>query len=664
MYAFERLVFNMEKRYVIVAHQATVGYEKGKKVVSDIQIELESGKIMALVGPNGCGKSTILKTFTKQLELQSGKVLVLGEDFCSLTEKEIATRVSMVMTDRIHPELMTCKEVVETGRYPYTGFLGVLGDKDHQFVWESMKQTNCLDLADKPFGQISDGQRQRVMLARAMCQEPDLLILDEPTTYLDLKYQLELLEIIKHLAKEQSIAILMSLHELEYVKKVADVCICIKDGCVDCIGAPKDILTANYICRLFDLEEELYQQYSERNDLSCEEASHMMHCYKGTKKLRYGYTTGSCVAAAVYAAGKLLLGEDALSSVVLKTPKGITVHIPVEQLMKVSDKEAICSNRKDAGDDKDATDGMLLETRLCLTDEGVHITGGKGIGKITLPGLQQPVGEYAINNGPREMIQESLRMLVSEYGYTGGFLVEISAPKGEEIAKKTFNPNLGIEGGISILGSSGIVEPMSEQALLQTIHAELAVKTSGGNHTVLLTPGNYGRDFANAEWGIDLDRGIKCSNFIGETIDMGYEFQVDKILLIGHIGKLVKLGSGIMNTHSKTADGRMETLAICGMEAGVEPELIKRILECISTDQALTILRDAGVLSQVMVTLIKRVMYYLNRRAYEGLQIEVIIFSNEFGVLGESDGAKQLLQDMKGAVKKTVLANKTNIPSP
>lgn len=638
------MVYQMEKSFVLSAKDTTVGYEKEKAIVSNIHIELQAGKIMALVGPNGCGKSTILKTFTKQLELQAGKVCLLGEDFFALSEKDLATKVSMVMTERIHPELMSCLEVVETGRYPYTGFLGVLGEKDYEYVKSSMQKTNCLDLEKKPFGQISDGQRQRVMLARALCQEPDLLILDEPTTFLDLKYQLELLEMIKRLAKEQNIAVLMSLHELEYVKKIADTCLCIKDGYVDCYGAPKEVLTKDYICQLFELDEAIYQQYMSSDD---EKSFEEMLCYKGVKKLRYGYTTGSCVAAAVYAAGKLLLGEEELSVVALKTPKGITVQIPIEKLERISDKEAICSNRKDAGDDKDATDGMLLKARLSLTDKGVHITGGGGIGKVTLPGLQQPVGEYAINNGPREMIRTSLNLLMAEYGYEGGFFVEISAPDGEEIAKKTFNPNLGIEGGISILGSSGIVEPMSEQALLETIRAEISVKTNGGNDKILLTPGNYGRDFANLTWGLDLEAGIKCSNFIGETIDMCYAYQVKKILLIGHIGKLVKLGSGIMNTHSKTADGRMETMAVCCIEAGVNSELIKQIMDCISTDQALTILKKAGVLSQVMDRLVKRVMHYLNRRAYEGLQIEVIIFSNEFGVLGESAGAKQFIQEMK-----------------
>ncbi len=367
------------------------------------------------------------------------------------------------------------------------------------------------------------------------------------------------------------------------------------------------------------------------------------YIYKDNKKLRYGYTTGSCAAAASKAAAMMLLTKIRQENIFLMTPKGIGLNLKVENI-QINDEEVTCGIIKDAGDDADCTDGILVLATVRATDNNeIIITGGKGVGRVTKPGLEQPVGEAAINRVPRQMIKEAVSDVIETCSFSGGMHIEISVPKGEEIGAHTFNPRLGIEGGISILGTSGIVEPMSEQALVATIHTEMKQKAHGGVKNILVTPGNYGRDFAKKEFGIDLDMGIKCSNFIGETIDMAYEFQLEKILLIGHIGKLVKVAAGIMNTHSRWADGRMEVLCAGAVMAGAQTDLCKKILECITTDDALQLLSKNNLLEKTMQYVMKKIYENLNRRAYEGLTVEVIVFSNVFGVLGMTNKAEKLL---------------------
>lgn len=372
--------------------------------------------------------------------------------------------------------------------------------------------------------------------------------------------------------------------------------------------------------------------------------------YKGNQKLRIGYTTGSCAAAAAKAAAMMLLTGMEVTHISLMTPKGILLNLSIEEICRLEESVS-CAVRKDAGDDPDCTDGMLIFAEVTFADKGISLEGGEGVGRVTRAGLEQPVGEAAINRVPRQMIREAVQDVMETCSYEGGIRVKISVPGGEEAAKNTFNPHLGIEGGISILGTSGIVEPMSEDAILRTIHTEMKMKLHDGRNHLLVTPGNYGRDFANEEWGIDLEEGIKCSNYIGQTIDMAYEFQLEHILLIGHIGKLVKVAAGIMNTHSRSADGRMEILCAAAVMAGSDNEMCRNILDCVTTDEALFLLKKWGILKECMDYLMDRIYERVNRRAWEGLQVEVIIFSKEFGVLGQTPGAEEELAYIRGQTK-------------
>lgn len=362
--------------------------------------------------------------------------------------------------------------------------------------------------------------------------------------------------------------------------------------------------------------------------------------------MRYGFTTGSCAAAAAKAAAYMLLSGRQKNTITIETPKGIPYTADVLEITR-GEKAVQCAVRKDGGDDPDITSGALIyaevsltdHTRMQATDTRIHIDGGIGVGRVTKPGLDQPVGNAAINHVPREMIAKEVLEVCDLMDYKGNLQVIISVPEGEAIAKQTFNPRLGIVGGISILGTSGIVEPMSNQALLDTIRVELNQRRAEGFDYIAVAPGNYGLDFMKKAYGYDLDKSVKCSNFIGVTIDMAVECGFTRMLLTGHIGKLIKVAGGIMNTHSKEADCRMELLSAFAIHEGAGADVAAKILDCVATEEAVRLLREAGKQQEVMDYAMERIMFYLNKRAGGRMQIDCIMYDNMFGELAKSKEA-------------------------
>lgn len=368
---------------------------------------------------------------------------------------------------------------------------------------------------------------------------------------------------------------------------------------------------------------------------------------KNNKKMKYGYTTGSCAAAAAKGAASMLLGQRKLSQVDLMTPKGILLHLKLEEVQQKEDY-AQCAVRKDGGDDPDTTNGILVYAKVQKNSEGRFLLeGGPGVGRVTKPGLEQPVGSPAINKVPRAMIQRETEAVCSEWDYEGGLTVTISVPQGKEIAKKTFNPRLGIEGGISILGTSGIVEPMSEAALISSIQVEMKMKHQSGEEYLLVTPGNYGADYLQGHMDLPLEKNMKCSNYVGETIDMAVSLGVKGILFVAHIGKFVKVAAGIMNTHSHSADGRMEVLAASAVRAGAGLELVREILDCGTTDETLALLEQGGYLRQTMAVVLEKIQFYLDHRSYEQITLGAVIFSNVQGYLGQTRDAGYLIEKIR-----------------
>lgn len=387
------------------------------------------------------------------------------------------------------------------------------------------------------------------------------------------------------------------------------------------------------------------------------------YIYKQQKKLRCGYTTGTCAAAASMAAAAMLLGEEAVEQVSVETPGGVRFLLSVEEIRRASGWVS-CAVRKDGGDDPDVTHGMQICARVGVAppepetaggwyeyENGgltLKIKGGVGIGLVTKAGLSCEVGKHAINPVPRDMIFKHVERVCAGRDFAGTLWIVIFAPEGEARALDTFNSRLGIRGGISILGTTGIVEPMSEAALLATIRLDIRQQAAGGPGTLVLTPGNYGETFVRECLGLDLDRAVKCSNYIGASIDMAVEEGIRGVLLVGHAGKLVKVAAGIMNTHSSVADGRMEILAAHGAACGAGPELVEQILESITVDQALEYMEQVPGLGQaVMDRVIRRMDGCLRRRAGKAMKIEAVVFTNARGILGRTKGADGLIEKIK-----------------
>lgn len=364
---------------------------------------------------------------------------------------------------------------------------------------------------------------------------------------------------------------------------------------------------------------------------------------KDGKQLRLGYTTGSCAAAAAKAAAWMLLTGQRKERIRLHTPKGIELDLAILEI-EMGENAVSCAVEKDSGDDPDVTKGTYVFALVSrTTTPGIVIDGGQGVGRVTKRGLDQPVGAAAINSVPRQMIRENLEEVCRLTDYHDGLSVVISVPNGEQLAKKTFNPRLGIMGGISILGTTGIVEPMSEQALVDTIRVELRQRRENGAEYVLLTPGNYGSDYIRQSIGVDPRTAVLTSNFIGDTLDICKELGFRGALLVGHIGKLVKIAGGMLNTHSKFGDCRMEIMAAHAGAAGLEAARIAEMLKCVTCDDALRILEEAGIYRETLGRLAERISFIMNHRVADEMETGAILFSKEYGFLCETESARALL---------------------
>lgn len=371
------------------------------------------------------------------------------------------------------------------------------------------------------------------------------------------------------------------------------------------------------------------------------------------KELRKGFTTGSCGAAAAKAALYMLLTGSVKEEIEIITPGGAVFRTEVKDIFREGNRVR-CAVVKDGGDDPDVTTGLHVTAEVRAEERAdgtleIQIEGGPGVGRVTLPGLDQPVGNAAINRVPRQMIEKELSEVAELLDFRGRIRVILSVPGGEAAAERTFNPRLGIEGGISILGTTGIVEPMSTRAILDTIRVELNQRKALGDRIAAVSPGNYGLNFMKETYGYDLNRSVKCSNYVGDTVDMVREMDFRGMLLTGHIGKLIKVSGGIMNTHSKEGDARMELLAAGVIRAGGSMDTLRGILNCRVTEEALGIIQaeSPALLRKSMESVMDRILYYLRKRAGEELPVECILYSNEFGLLAASPGAMDMLEELR-----------------
>jgi len=362
-----------------------------------------------------------------------------------------------------------------------------------------------------------------------------------------------------------------------------------------------------------------------------------------SKQLRSGYTTGTCAAGAAKAGAIMLLTGEILSQITVRTPSGTEFTLPLTEVYL--DKErAYCAIRKDSGDDPDVSNGMLIYATVTKAIHGeITVEGGIGIGRVTKPGLACKVGGAAINPVPMQMILSEVREVRDNHSSSQGLDIVISAPEGEKISRRTFNPRLGIVGGISILGTTGIVEPRSKQALIDTIYVEMKQQRALGKKQLLMCPGNYGQVFIRDSLKINIQQAVMCSNFIGEALDFVAELEFESLLLVGHVGKLIKLGAGIMNTHSKSADARMEIIGVHAAMNGASPEIVTRIMHSNTTEEAVTILKQTQICEKVFNSVMKKVDFYVQNRVRKQMKTGVVLFSNDFGILGKTADADELI---------------------
>ncbi len=386
---------------------------------------------------------------------------------------------------------------------------------------------------------------------------------------------------------------------------------------------------------------------------------------KNGKKLKYGFTTGSCATAAATAAAEMLLSGSKTTETVILLPSGERASFEIRNI-DIGKSYVECSVTKDGGDDPDATHGAEIFARVEATtpvnpaaanathaaasaEQTPQITlcGGEGVGIVTAKGLQCQVGQPAINPVPRKMIIENISRICQRFQYTEALKVTISVPGGAEIAEKTYNPRLGIKGGISILGTTGIVDPMSEKALVDTIKAVIDKQHAENPQRILIAPGNYGRDFCREYLHLDIEQAVPVSNYIGEALDYVKYKGFSEILLVGHTGKLIKLAAGIMNTHSSYADGRMEVIGLHSALCGADRDKVKGITECITTDEAFDLLKDEPYYEAVKASILNKVLYHLNFRLKNEAQIEVVMFTGDRNHVMKSCGADTLIEALR-----------------
>ena len=636
-------------KYSVETNALAIGYGKAA-LARDIALGAAKGQVLALIGPNGAGKSTLLKTLAGQLAPLGGAVLLDGQELARIPGNARAQKLALMLPHTRRTELTTCFEFAAAGRIPYTGRLGILSAEDKKQIQNALELVGAAHLANRDFNCVSDGQRQRILLARAVCQQPQVLLLDEPTSFLDIKGKIELLTILQKLAHEQQLAVIVTLHELDMAQKIADVVVCVSPHGVSAPMSPAQAFARENIKALYGLTE---AQYSAVFGPPKPEKPQFEHYVRsGQKLLRCGYTTGTCAALAAAGAARLLLTDTAPETVALRTPKGIVVEVAPLFCRTVAEG-AECAIEKDGGDDVDVTTGLPVIASVALRPElagEVRIHGGEGVGRVTKPGLDQPVGEAAINHVPRAMIKEALEKEAESAGYAGGFDVTISIEGGAETAKRTFNPHMGVEGGLSVLGTSGIVEPMSQQAILDTIQLEMgqAALRAGSPRRLILAPGNYGLDYLHEKMpALKNIPVVKTSNFIGDTMDMAAASHFEEVVLVGHIGKLVKLAGGVMNTHSRTADCRTELLCAHAALCGASRDVCAALMNAATTDACMEILDGAEMREPVLSSLLDAIQLHLDRRAAGAFRVGAVLFSNQYGPLGRTRTAKELLDEWK-----------------
>ncbi len=364
------------------------------------------------------------------------------------------------------------------------------------------------------------------------------------------------------------------------------------------------------------------------------------------KSYRKGYTTGSCATAAAKVAALMVMRQQLIHQTSIVTPSGVTLNLNVEDA-SVELQSAVAAIRKDGGDDVDATHGMLIYAQVTVNNtQIIEILGGEGVGVVTRKGVGLPIGVAAINKTPRHTIEQEVLEVI---GPNKGAVVTIFAPEGKERAERTYNSRLGIENGISIIGTSGIVTPMSEESWKRSLAIELEQKRALGHEKIVLVPGNHGERFVQQQLNIEQDIVVTMSNFVGYMLQEANRLNFEQVLIVGHIGKLIKIAAGVFHTHSHIADARLETLVTHLALLNAPHELLQRIYHCLTTEEALELIEEHGyqaVYNNIAQEIERKVAAML-KYAKHKFTCDVVLFSFDNKVLGCNRPVEQIMEDFQ-----------------
>ena len=589
-------------------------YVDGTKALVEMNIAIPAGKKVAFLGPNGAGKTTLFLHFNGLIKPDGGKVYVAGQEvrYDRASLLDVRKKVGIVFQDP-ETQLFSSSVRQEISFGPLN--LGLSKEVTEKRVCQAMEDTEILDLQDKPTHFLSYGQKKRVAIADILAMQPEVLVCDEPTAWLDVKHTRQVMEILGR-CNERGVTVIISTHDVDMAYSWADYIFVMKDGQVIGEGAPLEIFDDDELLKdaelarplLYELSgvlaakgccekgvpaksvQELINRIRGLNNFSQGAVDANSYRWHKGKLLRRGYTTGTCAAAAGRAAVLVLKGQYPEQVEVL-LPGGNSLSIEIAGIENCGG-QAKAWVIKDGGDDPDVTDGARIEATAKFLKEGIVVRGGKGVGVATKPGLAVSPGQAAINPVPLQMIRENVAAVLTP---DRGAEITISVPEGERLAKKTMNPQLGVVGGISILGTTGIVEPMSEEAFKMALIPQLEIAKCAGCKLLLLTPGRRSMRYIVENLGASDEAVIMMSNFVGFILEECLRHGFRRLILWGHAGKMVKVAAGVFHTHNRVADGRAEVVAALAGARGAGSELIKEILETPTVEGMIPILKRAGL---------------------------------------------------------------------
>lgn len=655
----------MRSNPILEVRDVSFSYPDGTQALSGISLSLPKGKKTAFLGPNGAGKTTLFLHFNGILKPDRGKICFSGQDVCydHISLLELRKKVGVVFQDP-DTQLFSASVMQEISFGPLN--LGLSREEVWERVKEAMEATDILDLQDKPTHFLSFGQKKLVTVAGVLAMRPEVLVCDEPIAWLDPRHAAQITRLFDKI-NSRGVTIVFSTHDVDLAYSWADYVFIMKDGMVLAEGMPEQIFSDHQLLEDAEMEKpwliDVYEELKRKGLASpgapprtrqtllisipgnggqvagqkCQLTSGFRR--KGEGFLRRGYTTGTCAAAAAQAAVLALLGRE-VGTVVVKLPGGRLAELPVAGLER-SGEEATAWVVKDAGDDPDVTNGARIQATVRLRPGEIIVRGGSGVGTVTKPGLAVSPGQPAINPVPLAMIKESVAALLP---FGQGAEVTIGVPGGENLARRTMNPQLGIVGGISILGTTGIVEPMSKEAFKQALAPQLEVARAVGYRTVVLTPGRRGKTLAGRLLGVPSDAVAQMGNFVGFMLEECVRLGFREVVFWGHVGKVAKIAAGSFDTHNRVSDGRAEAVAALAATLGAEPPLVREILDCPTVEGMVALLREVG-LEEVWNDLAARISQRAIAYTRDALEVGTVLFSSKGDFLGWDTSAFQILQE-------------------